>query len=130
MYNNYRTWCQGFLAQELETTKLLVHLLADLTDWRSHVFRYSNSIGLLLTCGRRTSTPDDSDMAEVRDNFDEYAGIQLRGGLPDYFPLLGKLPDYVFPSTHLARRHYVKDARAEILLSRTDHLTLNRHICL
>lgn len=97
--------------QELETTKLLVDLLEDPVDYRRHIFRYSNSIGLLLTRGRRAPTSDDPDLKEVRENFDEYASLQLRGSLPDYFPLLRKLPDWVFPSIRRAREHCVKDAK-------------------
>lgn len=97
--------------QELETTKLLVDLLDDPANYRHHIFRYSNSIGLLLTRGRRAPMPDDPDIKEVRDNFEEYASLQLRGSLPDYFPLLRKLPDWVFPSIRRAREHCVKDAK-------------------
>lgn len=97
--------------QELETTKLLVDLVADPADYRRHIFRYSNSIGLLLTSGRRAPTSDDPDIREVQENFHEYASLQLRGSLPDYFPLLRKVPGWVFPSIRRAREHCVKDAK-------------------
>lgn len=97
--------------QELETTKLLVDLLDDPTDFRRHIFRYSNSIGLLLTSGRRAPTSDDPDIKQVRENFEEYASLQLRGSLPDYLPVLRNLPDFIFPSIRRAREHCVKDAK-------------------
>jgi hypothetical protein len=97
--------------QELETTKLLIDLLVDPADHRRHIFRYSNSIGLLLTCGRRAPMPDDPDIIEIRQNFEELTSLQLRGSLPDYLPLLRKLPDWVFPSIRRAREHCVKDAK-------------------
>ncbi|KAF9634882.1 Cytochrome P450 [Lasiodiplodia theobromae] len=97
--------------QELETTKLVYDILQNPASWRHHVFRYSNSIGLLLTTGRRVPNADDPNIQEIRDNFHEFAMIQINGGLLDYFPLLRKLPDWLFPSARHARQHCVKDAK-------------------
>ena len=100
--------------QELESTKFLMDLMADTSDFRPHIFRYSNSIGNLLTRGHRAAAPDDPDINEVRDNLDEYAALQLKGSLPDYFPPLRKLPQWIFPSIRRAREHCVNDAKVAL----------------
>lgn len=97
--------------QELESTKLAYDLISDPTNWRQHIFRYSNCIGLLLTRGKRVRYSDNPDIQEVQDNFYRFAMIQQIPALVDYFPILRHIPDFLMPSVRHAREHCAQDAK-------------------
>ncbi|KAH7053207.1 cytochrome P450 [Macrophomina phaseolina] len=64
--------------QELEAEKLVVDVCEDGDAWRTHVERFSNSVAMTMTNGRRTPAAGDPRVREVMDDLWEISVCALR----------------------------------------------------
>ncbi|KAK7728214.1 hypothetical protein SLS57_002687 [Botryosphaeria dothidea] len=64
--------------QELEAKKLLVDVCEGSGDWRGHIERFSNSVAMTMTNGRRVPESGDPTIREVMDDLYEISVCALR----------------------------------------------------
>ncbi|KAL0261750.1 hypothetical protein SLS55_003180 [Diplodia seriata] len=85
--------------QALETVKLLADVcdeeeggVGGAAEWRTHVERFSNSVGMTMLNGRRVPRKEDPGIREVIDDLTNISTLQLRTEWMDGAQWLWKLP--------------------------------------
>ncbi|OJD35711.1 cytochrome p450 [Diplodia corticola] len=97
--------------QDLENKQMLVELLDDPDSLLQHVRRYSSSLVASIVFGWRTPSYDNAKLNEFYSAFGEFVALAQTAGaaLPDFYPLLRKLPGIFQPRVQQARRLHVAE---------------------
>ncbi|WEW61993.1 hypothetical protein PRK78_007493 [Emydomyces testavorans] len=95
--------------QELESEQLLVDILDNPLNWRDHIDRFTNSLGMMMVNGYRITTSRDPIVKETLEDLYDMSRLGFRGKLLDFWPFLWKLPVELLPicreARKLARKH-------------------------
>ncbi|GME27166.1 cytochrome p450 [Neofusicoccum parvum] len=99
--------------QDLENKQMLNDLLDNPKAFVEHLRRYSSSLIASIVFGWRTTTYDDPKLWEFFHGFDKFSALAQTAGaaLPDFFPILQKLPMALqFRQREAARLHAAEKA--------------------
>ncbi|KAL1619516.1 hypothetical protein SLS56_010060 [Neofusicoccum ribis] len=99
--------------QDLENKQMLNDLLDNPKAFVEHMRRYSSSLIASIVFGWRTTTYDDPKLWEFFHGFDKFSALAQTAGaaLPDFFPILQKLPMALqFRQREAARLHAAEKA--------------------
>ncbi|KAF9632405.1 Cytochrome P450 [Lasiodiplodia theobromae] len=103
--------------QKLEAAKLIADVCDDsiggAAQWREHVARFSNSVGMTMMNGRRVPTKEDPGIREVMDDLLQISTLQLKTEWMDSIDWVWKLPGrrWWLPPMREAERLGVKHER-------------------
>ncbi|KAK8213777.1 cytochrome P450 [Phyllosticta capitalensis] len=97
--------------QDLESKKMLVDLLDKPTSFTEHIRRYTASVTTSIVFGWRVPEFDDANLMRFYDGFDAYIHLaqSTSAGLLDFYPLLRRLPNFLFPAVRSAAALHVKE---------------------
>ncbi|KAL0264606.1 hypothetical protein SLS55_000556 [Diplodia seriata] len=97
--------------QDLENKQMLVDLLETPDALLQHVRRYSSSLVASIVFGWRTPSYDNAKLNQFYTAFGEFVTLAQTAGaaLPDFYPLLRKLPTILQPRIQQARRLHVAE---------------------
>ncbi|CAD0083894.1 unnamed protein product [Aureobasidium vineae] len=94
--------------QLLENKQMLHEMLVSPDRCLQNIRRYANALTTTMVFGWRTHTYEDEKMKQLFEGFSEFVQINQTGtaALLDSFPLLRKLPDWVFPLQARAKQSF------------------------
>ncbi|KAG9598982.1 putative cytochrome P450, partial [Aureobasidium melanogenum] len=97
--------------QLLENKQMLYEMLVSPDRCLQNIRRYSNALTTTMIFGWRTPTYEDHAMKQLYEGFSEFVQINQTGtaALLDSFPLLRKLPDWMFPLQARAKEAFKKE---------------------
>ncbi|KAG9693583.1 putative cytochrome P450, partial [Aureobasidium melanogenum] len=97
--------------QLLENKQMLYEMLVSPDRCLQNIRRYSNALTTTMVFGWRTPTYEDDAMKQLYEGFSEFVQINQTGtaALLDSFPLLRKLPDWMFPLQARAKEAFQKE---------------------
>lgn len=91
--------------QELELKQMLNDMIDRPSRFHDHVRRYSTSLVTTFVFGWRSPSFSDPAVKQIYDGFEEFAvASQVSASLLDYYPILQKLPDWMFPAKTAAKK--------------------------
>ncbi|KAG9603021.1 putative cytochrome P450, partial [Aureobasidium melanogenum] len=99
--------------QLLENKQMLYEMLVSPDRCLQNIRRYSNALTTTMIFGWRTPTYEDDAMKQLYEGFSEFVQINQTGtaALLDSFPLLRKLPDWLFPLQARAKEAFKKERK-------------------
>ncbi|OQU99353.1 hypothetical protein CLAIMM_04992 [Cladophialophora immunda] len=92
---------------ELENKKMNYDILMNPDHFLRHTKRYTNSLTMMMTYGRRTPHYDDPEMMEYLQILEMTTTIiqSSAANLPDAYPIFRKLPRWLLPGVKTAVEH-------------------------
>ncbi|KAH8431937.1 cytochrome P450 [Aspergillus melleus] len=91
--------------QVLENKQMLYEFLTRPDGFLNHIRRYSNALTTTMVYGWRTPTYEDPKIKQLFESVAEFAALTQTGtaAIIDFFPWLGKLPDFLIPTQKQAK---------------------------
>ncbi|KAF5019942.1 hypothetical protein F66182_8039 [Fusarium sp. NRRL 66182] len=98
---------------ELESKKMLYDLSTNPNEFLFHIKRYTNSTAMMMTYGRRVPEVSNPTMREILQSLEKTSSIiqVTSAALADAYPIMRKLPDFLFPAKKKAREHTKTEMR-------------------
>ncbi|KAM5353164.1 hypothetical protein ACJZ2D_016944 [Fusarium nematophilum] len=103
---------------ELESKKMLFDLGTNPDDFLYHIKRYTNSMAMMMTYGRRVPEVDNPTMREILQSLEKTSSIiqVTSAALADAYPIMRRLPDFLFPAKKKAKEHTKTEQRIYLRL--------------
>ncbi|KEF60296.1 cytochrome P450 oxidoreductase [Exophiala aquamarina CBS 119918] len=91
--------------QMLENKQMLYQFLQEPDNFLHHIRRYSNALTTTMVFGWRSPTYEDEKMKQHFAGLSEFAVLNQQGtaAILDYFPILRRLPEFMFPTKKKAK---------------------------
>ncbi|KAF9694650.1 hypothetical protein EKO04_007644 [Ascochyta lentis] len=98
--------------QDLENKAMLMGFLEKPDLFIDHIRRYTNSLTTQMIFGFRTTSINDPKLIQLYSGFEKFSEVtgSQTAAVLDVFPVLRKLPDWIFPLRQYAKKLHEKES--------------------